>query len=219
MGSALDEQSGINDPLRFAPAPSRGGQFNLILPLLRGRAAPPRTASPIGRSINRSAGGRGSLKPKFIVCSFLVFMSAVSSATAQSPQIEKGRQVVAQVCAACHTTIVRMIQVHKQTPEQWKDTVYFMISRGAQIMPDEIEPVVSYLASAGGSNAQTRRQTAEVDGAAILQRNCQQCHELAVASKKADSENWDAVIARMMTYGARLSPADRQKLTEYLGSR
>jgi mono/diheme cytochrome c family protein len=113
-----------------------------------------------------------------------------------------------------------MIQVHKQTPEQWKDTVYFMISRGAQIMPDEIEPVVAYLASASGNNAQTRgRQTAELDGAAILQRNCQQCHELAVASKKADSENWDVVVTRMMTYGARLTPDDRQKLIEYLSSR
>jgi len=56
----------------------------------------------------------------------------------QPAQIEKGRHVVAQVCATCHTTIVRMIQVHKQTAQQWKDTVYFMISRGAQIMPDDI---------------------------------------------------------------------------------
>ena len=129
---------------------------------------------------------------------------------------------MAEVCATCHTTIVRMIQVHKQTAEQWKDTVYFMISRGAQIMPDEIEPVVAYLASAGGNNPQGQgrgRQAAEADGATILQRNCQQCHELAVASKKPESENWDTVITRMMTYGARLTPADRQKLIEYLGSR
>jgi cytochrome c5 len=152
---------------------------------------------------------------RILLITGLIF--AASIANAQSPQIDKGRKVVAEVCAACHTTIVRMIQVHKQTPEQWKDTVYFMISRGAQIMPDEIEPVVAYLASAGGNNPQGRgRQTAEADGATILQRNCQQCHELAVASKKPDSENWDAVITRMMTYGARLTPADRQKLIEYL---
>jgi mono/diheme cytochrome c family protein len=160
------------------------------------------------------------LRRGIFALSVVLWLSITTSATAQSPQIEKGRQVVAQVCAACHTTIVRMIQVHKQTPDQWKDTVYFMISRGAQIMPDEIEPVVAYLASAGGSNAQARgRQTAGPDGAAILQRNCQQCHELAVASKKADSENWDVVVTRMMTYGARLTPDDRQKLIEYLSSR
>jgi cytochrome c5 len=143
----------------------------------------------------------------------------------QTPQIEKGRQVVAQVCAACHTTIVRMIQVHKQTAEQWKDTVYFMISRGAQIMPDEIGPVVAYLTATAGAGSPAApgvgrgRQTAQADGGAILQRTCQQCHELAVASKKSDSEDWNAVVTRMMTYGARLTPDDRQKLIEYLSSR
>ncbi len=53
----------------------------------------------------------------------------------QPAQIEKGRHVVAQVCATCHTTIVRMIQVHKQTAQQWKDTVYFMISPGRKSCP------------------------------------------------------------------------------------
>ena len=168
-----------------------------------------------------------------VVCNFVLWISPVAqsrgfaaqvSATASSDraaQIEKGRQVVAQVCAACHTTIVRMVQVHKQTAEQWKDTVYFMISRGAQIMPDEIEAVTAYLAAASGSNPQTGRgrQTAETDGGAILQRSCQQCHEIAVASKKLESEDWGAVITRMTTYGARLTPEDRQKLVDYLSGR
>jgi mono/diheme cytochrome c family protein len=151
------------------------------------------------------------------VATVAVWMS-VAPLAAQTERIEKGRQVVAQVCATCHTTIGRMVQVHKQTPEQWKDTVYFMISRGAQVMPDEVEPVVAFLAATAGSNsaAGRGRQTTEVDGGAILQRTCQQCHELATASKKLDSEEWDAVVTRMMSYGARLTPADRQKLIDYL---
>jgi cytochrome c5 len=180
-----------------------------------------------------------------LACSFVVWISAATpgsglaaQVSASSPgdraaQIEKGRQVVAQVCATCHTTIVRMVQVHKQTAEQWKDTVYFMISRGAQIMPDEIEPVTAYLAATAGSNPQATQasgrarpggggsgqQPQEADGGAVLQRTCQQCHELAVASKKLESEDWATVITRMMTYGARLTPADRQKLIEYLSGR
>jgi mono/diheme cytochrome c family protein len=138
----------------------------------------------------------------------------------QPAQIEKGRQVVAQVCASCHTTIVRMIQVHKQTAQQWKDTVYFMISRGAQIMPDEIEPVTAFLTETSGRGRPGARaagqQTADADGAAILQRNCQQCHELATASKKSDAEDWSAVITRMMAYGAKLTSADQQTLIGYL---
>jgi cytochrome c5 len=156
----------------------------------------------------------------------MVWIGTSATANAQQSDIDKGRQVVAQTCAACHTTIVRMIQVHKQTAAQWKDTVYFMISRGAQIMPDEIEPVVAYLVATAGSGspavgAGRGRQTGQgqADGAAVLQRTCQQCHELAVASKKGDSEDWNAVVTRMMTYGAKLTPDDRQKLIEYLSAR
>jgi cytochrome c2 len=160
----------------------------------------------------------------FAVAMFAMSVSvSVSAQTDQSARVEHGRQVVAQVCTTCHTTLGRMLHVHKQTPEQWKDLVYFMISRGAQIMPDEIEPVVAYLASAGGAggNAQQGRgrQIGDADGPTILQRNCQQCHELAVASKKPEKEDWDVVITRMMTYGARLTPEDRQKLIEYLSGR
>jgi mono/diheme cytochrome c family protein len=61
------------------------------------------------------------------------------------PQVEKGRAVVAQVCTTCHTTLGRMLQVHKQTREQWRELVFFMISRGAQVMPDEIDAVTAFL--------------------------------------------------------------------------
>jgi hypothetical protein len=80
-------------------------------------------------------------------------ISTASSSRAQSPDIEKGRLVVAQVCTTCHTTLGRMLQVHKQTAPQWKDTVYFMISRGAQVMPDEIDAVAAFLAQSSGADA------------------------------------------------------------------
>jgi cytochrome c5 len=89
-------------------------------------------------------------------------------------------------------------------------------------MPDEIEAVTAFLAATAGSNpgrpatGGAGQQRPDADGRAILQRTCQQCHELATASKKLDSEDWNAVVTRMMTYGAKLTPADRQKLIEYL---
>ena len=174
------------------------------------------------------------------ICSLLVWnlllwiLPAQISAQAQNGEqarIERGRQVVAQVCVTCHTTLVRMLQVHKQTREQWKDTVYFMISRGAQIMPDEIESVTAYLTANAGSDRQVAGQSSgggrpgtggsaqqlpEAEGMAILQRTCRQCHELATASTKLSSEDWNAVIARMLAYGAKLTPADQQKLISYL---
>jgi len=44
-----------------------------------------------------------------------------------------------------------MLQVHKQTAPQWKDTLYFMISRGAQVMPDEIDAVAAFLAQSSAA--------------------------------------------------------------------
>ena len=38
--------------------------------------------------------------------------------------------------------------------------------------------------------------TPETDGRAILQRTCQQCHDLATATTKLASEDWTAVIGR-----------------------
>lgn len=152
-------------------------------------------------------------------------LAAQVSATAssdQQAQIEKGRQVVGQTCVACHTNILRMVQIHKQTPEQWRNTVYLMIGRGAQIMPNEIDAVAAYLAANAGSDRQGGRAggqaTPENEGRAILQRTCQQCHDLATATTKLASEDWAAVIGRMSSYGAKLSPADQQKLIEYLNS-
>ena len=79
------------------------------------------------------------------------------------PQIEKGRVVVSQVCTTCHTTLGRMLQVHKQTREQWRDLVFFMISRGAQVMPDEIDAVTAFLVANSGRERPAARSPGEPD--------------------------------------------------------
>ena len=79
------------------------------------------------------------------------------------PQVEKGRAVVAQVCTTCHTTLGRMLQVHKQTREQWRELVFFMISRGAQVMPDEIDAVTAFLAAQSGRERPTARSPGRPD--------------------------------------------------------
>ena len=82
---------------------------------------------------------------------------AASAQGGDDPQIEKGRVVVGQVCTTCHTTLGRMLQVHKQTREQWRDLVFFMISRGAQVMPDEIDAVTAFLVSSAGRDRPSAR--------------------------------------------------------------
>ena len=88
---------------------------------------------------------------------------AARAQSAADPQIEKGRAVVAQVCTTCHTTLGRMLQVHKQTREQWRDLVFFMISRGAQVMPDEIDAVTAFLVANSGREQPAARSPGRPD--------------------------------------------------------
>jgi mono/diheme cytochrome c family protein len=99
-----------------------------------------------------------------IAIALVIGMSAVVNAQrGEDGQVEKGRLVVAQVCTTCHTTLGRMLQVHKQTPQQWKDLVYFMISRGAQVMPDEIDAVTAFLAANSGRDRPAARGPGQPD--------------------------------------------------------
>ena len=93
------------------------------------------------------------MRKRLVLVAIMLVMSWPGTAGAQrgdDPQIEKGRVVVAQVCTTCHTTLGRMLQVHKQTREQWRELVFFMISRGAQVMPDEIDAVTAFLVANSG---------------------------------------------------------------------
>jgi cytochrome c5 len=167
----------------------------------------------------------------------LAAQASANVSSEQQAQIDKGREAVGQTCAACHAGILRMAQAQKQNQEQWKDTIFSMIGRGAEILPDEIDPMAAFLAAtsarSGPANAQAPQAggggrggrpgggaadpTADADGGrAILQRTCQQCHDATTATTKLPSEEWSAVLAKMKGYGAKLTPADEQKLTEYL---
>jgi cytochrome c5 len=162
-----------------------------------------------------------------------VATSGASSARG-SDQIEQGRRAVGQACAPCHSNILRIVQIHRKSAEEWRDTVYSMIGRGAQILPEEIEPLTAFLAaaSAGQSSTSGPARTPSTDspaaasvpgpplpegeGRSVLQRQCVRCHDLASAIRKPASDDWKTVIARMLTYGADVSPSDQQKLIDYL---
>jgi mono/diheme cytochrome c family protein len=93
----------------------------------------------------------------------MLWPSTMGAQRGDDPQIEKGRVVVAQVCTTCHTTLGRMLQVHKQTREQWRELVFFMISRGAQVMPDEIDAVTAFLVANSGRERPAARSPGQPD--------------------------------------------------------
>lgn len=163
-----------------------------------------------------------------------------SPQAAQQADIEKGKAAVTQVCVGCHDggAIMRMVAVRKKTADEWRDTVYRMIGRGAQVFPDEIEPLTAYLTATGGQvppqpaggapaaagrrgrAAEATTTAADGDATAILARRCQLCHDLAKATTKpASAESWDAIIDRMVVLGASVTPAEHQTLIAYLNAR
>lgn len=146
--------------------------------------------------------------------------------TDDQAQIEKGRQAVGQACAPCHGNIARMIQVQKKTADQWRDTIFSMIGRGAHVLPDEIEPLTAFLAANAGRQPATAGQPTPAaqstqgsplpPGRALLEATCQQCHDLATAMRRPATLDWTTVVQNMVTYGARLTPAEQQTLVAYL---
>lgn len=142
------------------------------------------------------------------------------AAPAPQPDIERGRVALTQVCVGCHGNgILRMVEQRKKTEQEWRETVYRMIGRGAQVFPDEIEPLTAYLTATGGQARQTSAGAA-ADATAILARRCQLCHDLAKATTKpASAESWDSIIDRMVALGAAVTPAEHQTLTAYLNGR
>jgi mono/diheme cytochrome c family protein len=146
----------------------------------------------------------------------------IVSAAAQSKEqadIEKGRVALGQACVQCHN--LRGIQSQRKTAQQWKDTVYGMISRGGMILPDEIETITAYLVANFGPNSprpsSPAQQLPESEGRAILQRSCTQCHDLQTAiGKTASRQDWTDIIARMVGAGAVVTQAEQQTLIQYL---
>ncbi len=150
--------------------------------------------------------------------------AAAPAQSADAAQIEKGRQAVGTVCVGCHNNIMRMVQIHKKTPAQWRSTVYSMIGRGAMIFPEEVEPLTAFLSSvtaaaarptpAAGTGAAAMPAS---PGRAILERTCQACHDLATATKKP-ADDWNAVVSRMVLYGAQLGADEQKTLVEHLNT-
>ncbi len=97
-----------------------------------------------------------------------------------------------------------------------------MIARGAPVLPDEIEPLTSFLtATFGPDSSSAQRQASQAAPSstsqstqALMEERCALCHpiEQVTAVRKSEAE-WKETIARMLIYGAQLT-ADEQQLIE-----
>ena len=55
-----------------------------------------------------------------------------------------GKQLVIELCGTCHN--LQKVVSSRKSDKEWERSVYDMVSRGAQIFPEEADQIVKYLA-------------------------------------------------------------------------
>ena len=132
-----------------------------------------------------------------------------------------GRDLVAVTCTQCHSP-QPFIQL-RMNEHGWRNQVYNMILRGAQVGPDQIEPVVKYLSTAFGPGEPFPGQTpakvtlAAGEGANLVEGGCQLCHGLdRVTATPRSHDQWQLIVNRMVFVGAPLDEAQKKTVVAYL---
>jgi cytochrome c5 len=153
--------------------------------------------------------------------------SPPAQAAAQTADpLARGREGVGQACIQCHN--LRFLTLEPRSAERWRKTVYEMIGRGAQVKPDEIEPIISYLAAsfnpsspaaqtAGGQPPAGAGALPEGAGRAVLQSRCGQCHAVTtVTTARHTKQEWTDTLQKMRVLGVTLGADEQNTLIAYL---
>jgi mono/diheme cytochrome c family protein len=132
-----------------------------------------------------------------------------------------GEQVFHEACSQCHGPAEILVQ--RKSEDSWRRTVYSMISRGAFVSADEIDPLVSYLAASFGSDSQSQvardamHTLPEGRGKDILVRACSACHPVSAVTQVRKSKGaWQETLQRMVRRGATVTPSELDELLDYL---
>ena len=131
-----------------------------------------------------------------------------------------GHDKVAVACTQCHTPspIISM----RMGEAGWRRQVEIMVLRGAQIGPNDIDKVSTYLATAFGPGVPLPGPKVEVklaEGAAapLVEGECGLCHGLdRVVKVNRPGAQWDAVVHRMIQLGAPVDGEQSKQIVAYL---
>jgi hypothetical protein len=157
----------------------------------------------------------------FVALGFEIVMNKLPAAngteTAAAPAAIGAR--VTLVCTSCHGA-----QTYSQlraSRDEWRRYVYEMMLHGAQVRLEEFEPITDYLASAYGPSspvAGTPAPSAPTQGNALVNRACaSSCHALdLVTAVRRTPDDWDAILTRMQSHGAKMTDAERHAINVYL---
>ena len=128
-----------------------------------------------------------------------------------------GRDLVATACSQCHTLSV--IMAGRDGPVGWKNHVYNMVLRGAQLTPRETDTVLQYLVTHFGPGAPATDAVALPGGPGneLVETRCAVCHNLErVTIVKRQKRDWDTIVANMYERWGMSAPDEVQAISAYL---
>jgi cytochrome c5 len=150
-----------------------------------------------------------------------LFVAAVAPVQAQQNPLPQGdgRDIVAVACSQCHT--LATIVASREGTSGWKNHVYNMVLRGAQLRPQEADTVINYLAANFGPGAAQLGKVALPDGPGkdLVESRCATCHDLErVTIVKRYRKDWPPIVANMVTRGAVATPDEARAIAGYLSA-
>jgi mono/diheme cytochrome c family protein len=174
-----------------------------------------------------------------LVCFAVVLAAAVTRAPLQAQQDANalptaaaspdglppgpGRDIFAATCSQCHAlSVITHIRWDKAA---WRHQVYDMVQRGAQVSPAEMDTLVTYLATNFGPGIPFPGQTPSHAvwppgaGSDLVASRCIICHSAErVTTAHRSHGQWNAVVAKMVFFGAPLDADQIKTVVTYLNT-
>jgi mono/diheme cytochrome c family protein len=134
-----------------------------------------------------------------------------------------GREAVAGICSQCHS--IRAVTQLREGATAWRHQIYDMIGRGAQVRPDEIEAMVTYLTANFGpgipfpGQTPSQVQLAHAPGSDLVTAKCSLCHgvDRVIAAKRSRGQ-WDTIVKKMTYLGAPVTADQAKTIVTYLST-
>jgi mono/diheme cytochrome c family protein len=159
---------------------------------------------------------------RFILAAACVLLNFGAEAQQTGPfPAGVGRDIIAVACTQCHRA--GPITQLRMGEEAWRQQVYNMVLRGAQIGPDEIDDVVKYLATNFGPGVPTPGLATPAvtlpagAGADLVAGACGTCHGVdRVVAVARPGRQWEAIVHRMVAIGAPIDADQARQIISYL---
>jgi cytochrome c5 len=132
----------------------------------------------------------------------------------------EGSEILRRRCLGCHAT--DLIGQQRLPRSGWERELEKMISWGAAVEDSEKKELVDYLTAHFGSVRPSQRAPGDLAGsaAALLETNCQTCHDLRlIEAQRLDVSGWAREVDKMNNWGARISASEKDALVQYLAAR